>query len=193
MIGDGTTDQFQWMVSEQDGYFTTAQAADSGYSALAIATRLDDGIWNRVESDLLRIGGWPRSELEEYAKWCAWLGTSAVISHQSAAELHGMANLHPRFVHVRVSGTSRAHDQRLAVHRGRLDGRDIEYTGSFRITTPIRTTLDLAAGGISQFTLDEVVGDGLVLGRLQADELVARALEFGERVAERIELALSSR
>ncbi|GGF95578.1 hypothetical protein GCM10007304_06810 [Rhodococcoides trifolii] len=193
MIGDGRTDQFQWMVSEQDGYFTTAQAAHSGYSAMAIATRVDDGVWDRVESDLLRIGGWPHNELEEYAKWCAWLGTGAVISHQSATELHCLGNLHPQFVHVRVSGTARAHDRRLAVHRGRLDGRDIEYTGSFRITTPICTTLDLAAGGISQFTLDEVVGDGLVLGRLDADELFARALESGARVAERIELALSSR
>lgn len=190
MAGDDVVERLDGVVTEQDGFFTSAQAMDAGYTPTDIGAHVDDGSWTRVETDLLRLTEWPHHDLEEYSKWCAWLGPTAVVSHQSAAELHGLGSLHPQFVHIRVSGTARAHDRRLAVHRGRLVGADIEFTGTFRLTTPTRTVLDLAAGGISQFTLDEVVGDGLMLGRLTVDELFEQAVECGDRVAERVEMAL---
>ncbi|KQU36243.1 MULTISPECIES: type IV toxin-antitoxin system AbiEi family antitoxin domain-containing protein [unclassified Rhodococcus (in: high G+C Gram-positive bacteria)] len=190
MAGDDVAERLDGVVAEQDGYFTAAHALDAGYLPSEIEAHVADGSWTRVETDLLRLSDWPNHDLEEYSKWCVWLGATAVISHQSAAELHGMGSLHPQFVHVRVSGTARAHDQRLAIHRGRLTGADIELSGAFRMTTPVRTVLDLAAGGISQFTLDEVVADGLVLGRLVVDDLFEQAVECGDRVAERVETAL---
>ncbi|MGB3772613.1 MAG: hypothetical protein WBF79_02800 [Rhodococcus sp. (in: high G+C Gram-positive bacteria)] len=190
MAGDDVSVRFDGVVAEQDGYFTEAQAFDAGFAVPDIVDNLDDGSWTRVETDLYRLSLWPRHDLEGFSKWCAWLGESAAISHQSAAELHGMGTLHPQFVHVRVGGTARAHDRRLAIHRGRLEPEDVEFTGTFRLTTPTRTVLDLAAGGISQFTLDEIVADGLLLGRLSVDELFEQAVGCGDRVAERIELAL---
>ena len=169
MIGDGALAQLDVAASEQDGYFTVAQAAGAGLSAEAIANRIAGGEWTRIDGDLLRVGSWPRHELEEFSKWCALLGPTSVVSHHSAAELHGLGNLHPKFVHL--SGLLPTTDQSLVIHRGLLDPSDIEFTGAFRITTPIRTMLDLAAGTISQFTLDEIVGDALSLERIDADEI----------------------
>ncbi|MFC7959828.1 hypothetical protein [Rhodococcoides kroppenstedtii] len=190
MSGDDVVERLDCLVTEQDGFFTRAQALDAGYRSADIATRVSEGSWTVVEADLLRVADWPRHAFEEFSKWCAWLGASAVISHQSASELHGMGSLHPQFVHVRVAGTAGPHDQRLALHRGRLVGDDIEFTGTFRMTTPTRTVLDLAAGGISQFTLDEVVADGLMLGRLDPTVLRRRADEAGDRVRDRVEASL---
>ncbi|MSX07859.1 MAG: hypothetical protein F2801_16805, partial [Actinobacteria bacterium] len=116
----------------------------------------------------------------------------AVISHQSAAELHGFGHLHPQFVHLCAFGDLRLTDTRLAVHRLRLEPRDVESAGTFNITTPVRTVLDLAAGGISQITLDEVVGDAVAIGRVDPQALYSEAGSSTDRVAERVELALSA-
>lgn len=187
---DGVTERLSSVAADQDGYFTAAQALDAGLDTASITTHVAAGTFARIETDLLRLAGWPRHELDEYSKWCAWLGVGAAISHHSAADLHGLGSLRTQFIHVRIAGTVRAHDSRLAIHRGRIRDDDVDFTGAFRVTTPTRTVLDLAASGISQAALDEVVTDGLAIGRVGVDELFERAVECGDRVAERVEAAL---
>lgn len=187
-----STEEFRRLATSQDGYFTTEQAGELGFDHASIAANVGAGDWLKVERNLCRLADWPHSDLEHFAMWCAWFGGDAVISHQSAAELHGFGHLHPQFVHVSAVTNLRLTDTRLAIHRLALAPRDFESTGTFRITTPARTLLDLAAGGISQITLDEVVGDAVAIGRVDAGALYAEAAGGPDRVAERVELALSA-
>lgn len=187
-----STVELRRLAASQDGYFTTEQAEALGYEAQSVQANIVAGDWSKVERNLCRLADWPHSDLEQFAMWCAWFGGDAVISHQSAAELHGFGHLHPQFVHVSAFTNLRLTDTRLAVHRLQLEPHDFESTGTFRITTPVRTVLDLAAGGISQITLDEVVGDAVAIGRVDAGTLYTEAASGPDRVAERIELALSS-
>ncbi|MEW2015479.1 MULTISPECIES: hypothetical protein [unclassified Rhodococcus (in: high G+C Gram-positive bacteria)] len=180
------------LATRQDGYFTAEQAGELGFDSAMVRVNLATNTWTRVERNLFRLGQWPRSELEVFAMWCAWFGGEAVISHQSAAELHGFGHLHPQFVHVCAFGDLRLTDTRLAVHRLRLEPRDVESAGTFNLTTPVRTVLDLAAGGISQITLDEVVCDAVAIGRVDPHTLYCEAGNSTDRVAERVELALSA-
>lgn len=187
-----SVDELRRLAARQDGYFTTEQAEELGFDAAVARVNSSTGIWTVVERNLYRIADWPHSDLEQFAMWCAWFGGDAVISHQSAAELHGFGHLHPQFVHVSAFTNLRLTDTRLAVHRLQLDPRDFESTGTFRLTTPTRTVLDLAAGGISQITLDEVVGDAVAIGRVDPSRLFDEATAGSDRVAERVELALSA-
>lgn len=187
-----STVELRRLAASQDGYFTTEQAEHLGFEPPAVLANIVAGEWDKVERNLCRLADWPHSDLEQFAMWCAWFGGDAVISHQSAAELHGFGHLHPQFVHVSAYTNLRLTDTRLAVHRLQLTAHDFESTGTFRITTPVRTVLDLAAGGISQITLDEVVGDAVAIGRVDTGALYEEAVNGPDRVAERVELALSS-
>lgn len=189
---EGSAAELRRLAASQDGYFTTEQAEGLGFGHSALHANFVAGDWMRVERNLCRLSDWPRSDLEQFAMWCAWFGGDAVISHQSAAELHGFGHLHPQFIHVSAFTNLRLTDTRLAVHRLQLAPHDFESTGTFRLTTPIRTVLDLAGGGISQITLDEVVGDAVAIGRVDPGALYQEATAGSDRVSERIELALSA-
>ena len=82
---------------------------------------------------------------------------------------------------------------RVAVHRADLGPSDYEHTGAVLITTPLRTVLDLAEGGVSQWVLDEVVGDALAIGRLDRPALEAGTAGQSVRVERRVGRALSAR
>lgn len=187
-----STEGLRRLAASQDGYFSAEQAGLLGFDQAAVAANIGAGDWQKVERNLYRLANWPHSDLEQFAMWCAWFGGDSAISHQSAAELHGFGHLRPQFVHVSAYTNMRLTDTRLAVHRLQLNPRDVESAGTFRITTPVRTVLDLAAGGISQITLDEVVGDAVAIGRVDAGVLYTEAVSCPERVAERVELALSA-
>ncbi|WP_305092550.1 hypothetical protein [Prescottella sp. R16] len=176
----------------QAGYFTTGQALRLGCTTEDIGGRLAEGSWLRIERDLFRLASFPRTDLEEYAKWCAWFEGNAVVSHQSAAELHGLGHLHPSFVHLTTPGSAPAPTRRLALHRRRLRDEDCERAGPLRITTPLCTALDLASGGIAQDLFDEVVGDGVAIGRIDPDELRAAAELQPQQIVDRIERALGA-
>lgn len=176
----------------QAGYFTTGQALRLGYTTERISAHVTEASWLRIERDLFRLAAVPCSDLEEYAKWCAWFEGDAVVSHQSAAELHGLGHLHPSFVHLSTSASAPAPTRRLALHRRRLRPEDCEQVGTFVITTPLCTAFDLASGGIAQDLFDEVVGDGVAIGRLDPDQLRAACAGRPQQIAERIEHALGA-
>ncbi|NKS98801.1 hypothetical protein GS498_20695 [Rhodococcus hoagii] len=187
-----TGEDLRRLALRQAGYFTTGQALRLGCTTEDIGGRLAEGSWLRIERDLFRLASFPRSDLEEFAKWCAWFEGAAVVSHQSAAELHALGHLHPSFVHLSTPATAPAPTRRLALHRRELRAQDYEVVGTFGITTPLCTALDLATGGIAQDLFDEVVCDGVAIGRIDPEKLRAECIGRPQQVAERIEHALGA-
>ncbi|MFD4292239.1 hypothetical protein ACFWPA_06770 [Rhodococcus sp. NPDC058505] len=175
----------------QDGYFTPAQARACGYSAEEMADAVVAGVWSQPDPGVFRLMPWRSGDLDDVARCCVRLD-GAVVSHQSAAELHGLGHLHPSFLHVTAADDGHPRLERVAVHHSELALGDTEHTGAFRITTPLRTVLDLADGGVSQWVLDEVVGDALAIGRLDRDELEAGSDVGTTRVRQRVRRALSA-
>lgn len=176
----------------QAGYFTARQAVGHGIGTDGFHERIEAGLWVRVDADLFRMSDSPQTKFDEFARWCAWYEGTAVVSHQSAADLHGMGHLQPRFLHLSTVDQRTVPSNRLALHHRALSEKDCEVAGCFRVTTPARTAVDLAAGGVSQEVLDELVGDALALGRVDSDELHAAVDGQPAAVADRIELALLS-
>lgn len=176
----------------QSGYFTAAQALQIGYTTEMLGVQVVRGHWIKVERGLFRDAGAPHTDLEAFAKWCTWFGSSAAISHQSAAELHGLGHLYPRFVHLSTVMAPPTPTRELALHRRSVRSQDFEQIGPLRITTPARTAIDLAESGISQELLDEVVSDAVAIGRLDAHALHEECRGFPAPVVERIEHALAT-
>lgn len=174
----------------QAGFFTAAQARSVGYSYQAQKYHVDRGNWLRVERGLLRLAEWPSDTTDTYARWCTWSAGRGVISHETAAAVHDVGDLDPAAVHLTMPAGTVASHPGIAIHIASLDSADISDRGSFRVTIPTRTVLDLAASDISQEQLVGVIADFLASGGLNVAALRRRMDDFGDSAALRLERAL---
>ncbi len=174
----------------QAGFFTAAQARAVGYSYQAQKYHVDRGNWRRVQRGLLRLAEWPSDSDDVYARWSVWSEGRGVISHHSAAEVHDIGDLDPADVHLTMPLASVSPHSGVVVHRAVLDVADVVDRGSFQVTTPTRTVLDLAASAISQEQLTSVLADTLTSGRLNVAAIRRRMDDFGDSAALRLERAL---
>ncbi|MGV9679558.1 type IV toxin-antitoxin system AbiEi family antitoxin domain-containing protein [Nocardia sp. NPDC003482] len=171
------------------GYFTIGLVLRTGCEE-RIRSALEDGRVLRAGVGLLRMADWPEGPLDEFAMWSAWFEGKAAVSHHSAAELHGIGRLRPRFVHLSAAGGRVPSAPKLVVLRRVLRGDEVESAGTFLVTTPLRTVLDLAETGIGQAALDEVVADAVAINRCAGNELRSAAMTLPQRSALRIRHAL---
>lgn len=140
---------------------------------------------------MLRLAEWPSGPLDEYAMWAAWFDGAAAVSHHSAADLHGIGRLRPRFLHLSVGAGRPPVTPRLVVLRRALLGVEVESAGPFLVTTPLRTVLDLAESDIGQTALDEVIGDAVAISRCTGEEICSASAQLTPRAAERVRRALA--
>lgn len=89
-----------------------------------------------------------RTELSRLRGVVGSLSSSAVISHDSAARLHGMwtPGLPSLVTHVTIPGQAEREDACLRVHASRLPAPFVTTVWGLRVTTVARTAVDLARG-----------------------------------------------
>jgi very-short-patch-repair endonuclease len=129
----------------QRGLITRAQALGAGLSASSVQRRVASGEWVRVHPVVFRHGVVRESWDQRCLAAVLWQ-SGGVVSHSSALRLwqldDGMAR--DDSIEVTVTGSSRARDVSLVVHRAReLDRRDITTHRGLPVTTPHRTLLDI--------------------------------------------------
>jgi hypothetical protein len=169
-------------IRSQAGVISRAQAARCGITESAIAWRVRSGRWQRVFPGVVATFSgdlpWPAR------LWAAVLyaGPGAVLSHRTAAELHGLADPGTGPVHVSVPHTRRvAAPDGLVAHRV-ADQRRLRHPARMPPRTRVEeTVLDLAH---ASRTLDEAVGWPLkaVGGRLTTADRIAAAMCSRSRV-----------
>ncbi|RMI30833.1 type IV toxin-antitoxin system AbiEi family antitoxin domain-containing protein [Nocardia stercoris] len=178
------------LAGEHAGFFTTRQVLRTGCEA-RIRTALVEGTVARVGIGLLRMTDWPHGPLDEYAMWSAWFDGAAAVSHHSAAELFGLGRLRPSYLHLCADGGRRPGVPGLVVLRRRLCRADVVSAGSFLVTTPVRTVLDLAETGLGQPALDEVVADAVAINRCAGSEIRSATATVPPAAAARVRRALA--
>ncbi|HJR86456.1 MAG TPA: type IV toxin-antitoxin system AbiEi family antitoxin domain-containing protein [Acidimicrobiia bacterium] len=132
------------LAGQQSGYVTRRQALACGMTAAAIRHRTESGRWKVVRPGLYLLPGFALSLRGRLAAACVFLG--AVVSHESAAELHGLPGLRVGLAVVTTSirGTHRFPD--VVVHQSTdLTADHVVSIDLLPVTSPIRTVIDLAA------------------------------------------------
>jgi hypothetical protein len=106
------------LAQAQGGILTRSQALDGGLTRHMIRFRLEQGRWQRLQSGVYAVFSGPPGR--RAILWAAVLraGPGAMLSHQSAAELAGLADRPSALIHVTVP--SNRYVERIAgiaVHR----------------------------------------------------------------------------
>jgi predicted transcriptional regulator of viral defense system len=166
---------------EQGGYFTAKQARKAGYDYPHLDYHVSAGNFERVEHGLYRLTSLPPGEHDDLVRLTLWSRNrqdepQAVVSHESALVLHDLSELLPAEIHLTVPPTFRKEPPAGCVlHKALLAPKDIEEHPGFRVTAPLRTLLDGAAGGVPEEQLQKAVADALARGLVRRKQLLEAA------------------
>ena len=172
----------------QDGYFTVRQAREAGFSPQLLAHHVRSGRYEHIRRGLYRLRGYPGSSHEEVrAKWLAVGAERAVVSHESALELHGLSDVLPNTVHLLVDrddrGIRRPQGVNLHTSTKALEPSEVVSRDGIRLTDPVRSILDAAGVGTAPEQIEMAVRQALDEGLVTPRSLLARADRRGGRVA----------
>jgi very-short-patch-repair endonuclease len=129
------------LAARQQGLVTRGQLVALGIDKKGIDRRVRDGRLTRLHRGVYLAAPLPAQFTPEMAAVLA-CGPTAVLSHHSAAALHGIRPREERDVHVTVTGGQPRSRPGIRVHRARAL-ESIRRHG-IPVTTPARTLLDLA-------------------------------------------------
>ena len=196
----------QTIAETQAGFFTAKQAQSAGFSPSSHTYHAREGNWAREYRGIYRLRSFPAVLRPELARWHLWSMDRAgrpqgVYSYFTALDLYSAPETRPPDMHpdghpdlhmtvptsFRRSGPT---PEGLALHYADLPEGDIAARNGYRLTTPLRTILDLAAANaISREALSmallQIVERGLItrgqiksaripeVSRLQLEALLA--------------------
>jgi len=178
------------LAADQAGYFTAAQAKSVGYSYAAQAHHVGAGNWIRVDRGIFRLVDWVPGARDELARWYLWSKERGVVSHDTALGVHDVGEFESPRIHLTVPPGFRMQDEALILHRADLPEEDVELGPGFRMTTLVRSLIDVAAEHADEDQLARAVDEALARGALTRRRLRARAEAVDPRAALRIERAL---
>jgi len=163
------------IAAAQDGHFTTAQAADSGYSRPLLDHHVKRGRFLRIQRGIYRLRDFPSADHEDLVVAWLWSDQQGVVSHETALLLHGLSDVLPDRVDLTVPASWR--DRRLKVpaivrlHHADVQDSDRAWSGPVAITSPLRTVADCVADHVQPDLVDQAVRDGLRRGLFTEREL----------------------
>jgi very-short-patch-repair endonuclease len=180
------------LARRQFGVFSRCQAMECGATPSLVKRRIAAGSWVPVAEGVYRLRDYPES-------WPASLLTAvlattgpAVVSHEAAAALHGLATFQPGRVVVTIRHGAGRQRSGVGVHQ--LDDLRDEHVMALHgipVTTIARTIVDLAAV-CRRARVAHVVDEALADGRVTVDELwrcfddIARPAKPGVRTMRRV-------
>ncbi len=181
------------LAADQGGYFTAAQARTVGYSYPAQAHHVNAGNWLRIDRGLFRLTEWVPDVHDDLIRWTLWSRGRAVVSHESALSVYGIGEFESARVHLTAPPGFSKRDPAVALHYTDLpDGDIVERTG-FRLTSAIRSLVDIAALSAEEDQLARAIQEASESGyltirqlRTRADALDVTAALYIERAIQRI-------
>lgn len=175
------------LAAGQWGLFTSAQAEAEGITRLQLARLTDAGVIERVDRGIYAA---PAAVDERTPLRAAWLSleparlaeerltnpvATGVMSHTSAAALHGIGNLLDDEPEVTMPDRKQSR-RGIRLHRAALDTDEVTIAEGLPVTTPARTVADFLRDGRDPSHVAEIAGDVLRRG-LASRQDMATALE----------------
>jgi|ERR1700722_2985469 len=181
------------LAANQGGYFTAAQAKKIGYSYSAQAHHVSVGNWLRIDRGLFRLAEWIPNVHDDLIRWTLWSRGRAVVSHESALSVHGIGEFESARVHLTVPLGFSMRDPSVTLHHTDLADSDVIQRTGFRLTTAIRSLVDIAALSADEDQLARAIQEARESGlltirqlRTQAEVLDAQAALYIERAIQQI-------
>lgn len=167
--GEDRADRLFEVADRQEaGYFTAGQAREAGYDYILQHYHRVRGNWSLVGHGLYRLRQYPDAEDEELVRLSLWSRDrdgrpQAAVSHETALRLYDLTDLMPDRVHLSVPKSFRKEPPKgIVLHETRLEDSDVEARRGYRVTTPLRTILDVASSpGVSPEHLETAVAEAL--------------------------------
>ncbi len=162
------------LAGRQRGVVHRAQLLLAGFTRAAIEHRLATGRLIRLHGSVYAVG---HTALPPFGREFAALlavGPDAVLSHRSAAAIWRLLEpwLHEP-VDVTVVGRNPGRSKGIRIHRSlSLSPGDLRQRQGMRVTSPLRTLMDLAATA-SDHDLERAVAEAQVARLVTVDELAA--------------------
>lgn len=160
------------LAARQWGQLTTAQAEGEGITRLQLARLADAGVIKRIDRGIYAA---PAAIDEHTTLRAAWLSLepaklaeqrlgaaveSGVISHASAAALHGIGDLADDEPEITAPGRKQSR-RGIRLHRGALRADEVTIIEGLPVTTPARTVADLLRDGHDPSHIAEITGEVL--------------------------------
>ena len=153
------------LAERQGGYFTASDALEAGYSYPLQHFHVRRGNWLRVDRGIYRLRRFPNGPYEDLIRWWLWTRKEGAVSHESAAALYGLGDILPSRTHLSVpKGFRKKPAQGIVLHKAVFDTDEIQEREGFRITSPLRTVLDLARAHLDPERLEAVATDAVRKG-----------------------------
>lgn len=161
---------------QQGGYFTAKQARDAGYADNTHPYHVRSGNWIRERRGIYRLGRFPLPSRPDLLVWQLWSHNrggqpQGTFSHETALSLYELSDTMPSKVDMTVPpGFQRmaAVPKVLRLHSGRLTKKDIDTVNAIRVTTPLRTLVDVIRDGhlaqeLEVQAVDQALRRGLIV------------------------------
>lgn len=147
------------IAADQHGYVTVGDARDVGGTPMALLMLAKRGTLEHVDHGLYRfpdIATGPLAQLQEAVLRLP----GAVLSHDTALDLMGLADVNPRKVHVTTPRGYRIRKHLppwLAVHNDPLDAVDITDHDGLPVVTPARAIIDAITDHVGPRFVDQAL------------------------------------
>lgn len=159
------------IAASQHGLIAYDQAIAAGLSADQICHRCDSGVWHRVMRGVYAVAGAPAGWRRDALAPCLGARQSGLVSHLTAAALHGWCRP-PVLPHVTVPAGASPRVPLAKVHRSATSLLDRVRVDGVPCTSPSRTLVDCAAL-IERHSLEAMVDDALCAGQAAPESVMA--------------------
>lgn len=184
-MSDTAHDQVYQLAEQQAGYFTASQAEGAGMERSTLRHHVrPGGRYERVRRGLYRLRHFPSSPIEHVvAAWLPLGVAGAVVSHESALELYGLADVIPSVVHVSIPRAKRGVRPRSGVRVHTLEGQfrreDLRTIDGVPVTSPERTLVDALEDGSApeqiELAIRQAIDRGLTTPRRLREVVAGRS------------------
>jgi len=182
----------------QGGYFTAQEAIEAGMDRSTLSHHArPGGRYERIRPGLFRMRHFPSSPFEHVmAAWLPLRAAKAVVSHESALELHELSDLIPVAVHFTVPRAERGVRRRQGVQlhtTSRPAGAtEVQIIAGLPVTNTERSVVDALEAGAQPEQIELAVSQALRRGLTTPKRMLEAASTRSERVHRFIERSLGA-
>lgn len=176
----GNRQQLFEIADRHQGYFTSNQAEQCGYSRTNFHRYLSSNEWIKEVRGIYRLANYPITSRPELALWSLWSRNKSgvvqgVWSHETALDIYELSDVMPAKMHMTVPEKFRRrapHPKILVLHFADLSEEDIRSQQGYKMTSPLRTLIDIIESNrLSDDLISQALQEAFSRGVISKEEI----------------------